>query len=191
MTTEAETLHAADMSRFHFARLSTQYYVLGRAAALHHQMPVLGNLFHHAVEMALKAALAHQIDLEAMKKKLSHHLPKTWEMFLALNPHLDGTEHAVSIERLHSFEELRYPDSMVANGGIIQFALFRYEVGALGSFGKYCSSGPIYLLILEDIDALLAFIFKSAGLDIEEHLEFRTPEVLELLRKHNRHLPAN
>lgn len=86
MTTEVEKLHAADMSRFHFARLSTQYYLLGRAAALHHQMPVLGNLFHHAVEMALKAALAHQIDLEAMKKNLSHHLPRIWEKYLALNP---------------------------------------------------------------------------------------------------------
>jgi hypothetical protein len=190
MTTEIEKLHAADMSRFHFARLSTQYYVLGRAAALHHQMPVLGNLLHHAVEMALKAALAYQIDLKAMKKKLSHCLPKIWEQFLALNPHLDATEHTRAIERLHTFEELRYPDSMVANGGMIQFALFRHEVDALRSIGKYCKSGPTYLLVLEDIDALIAFIFKSAELSLEEHLDSRAPEVLGLLRKHNRHLPA-
>lgn len=79
---------------------------------------------------------------------------------------------------------------MVANGGMIQFALFRYEAGALDSFGKYCRSGPIYLIFLEDIDALITFIFKSAELNLEEHLTSRTPEVLDLLRKHNRHLSA-
>ena len=106
-TTDAEKLLAADSTRFHFARLSMQYYVMGRAAALHHQMPILGNLLHHAVEFALKAALTYQVDIDSMKTKLSHHLPKIWDKFLELNPHLDGTEHAGSIERLHGFEELR------------------------------------------------------------------------------------
>jgi len=116
MDSSAEKLLAADSTRMHFARLSMQYYVMGRAAALHHQMPILGNHLHHAVEFALKAALAYQVDIGAMKKKLSHHLPKIWDTFLALNPNLDGTEHAGSIKRLHSFEELRYPDSMVEKG---------------------------------------------------------------------------
>jgi hypothetical protein len=186
----AEKLHAADMTRFHFARLSMQYYVMGRAAALHHQMPILGNLLHHAVEFALKAALAHQVDIDAMKRKLSHSLPKIWDKFLAFNPHLDGTEHAESIERLHGFEELRYPDSMVEKGGTIQFCLFRHEVGYMPG-GNMRNRGPSYLLVLEDVDALMAFIFKAADLEQAGKVEINTPEVRELLTKHNRHWPKN
>ena len=190
MNSTAEKLLAADSTRFHFARLGMQYYVMGRAAALHHQMPILGNLLHHAVEFTLKAALAYQVDIEAMRKKLSHHLPKIWDKFLTLNPHLDGTEHAGSIERLHGFEELRYPDSMVEKGGMIQFAMFRHEVGWMPG-GNTCNRGPRYLLVLEDVDALMAFIFKAAGLKQAGNLEINTPEVRELLTKNNRHWPKN
>jgi hypothetical protein len=161
---------------------------MGRAAAMHHQMPILGNLLHHAVEFALKAALTYQVDIHAMKTRLSHHLPKIWDKFLALNPQLDGTEHAGSIERLHGFEELRYPDSMVEKGGTIQFAMFRHEVGWMPG-GNWCSRGPRYLLVLEGVDALMAFIFKAARLEQAGNVEINSPEVREFLTKHNRHWP--
>lgn len=165
-----------------------QYYAIGRAAALQNQMAIMGNLLHHAVEMALKAALSYQVELQKMKKSLSHHLPKIWEKFLALNPHLDGAEHAGSIERLHAFEELRYPDSMIANDWTIQFCKFRYEVGYMPA-RNMCVRGHSYLLVLEDVDSLMAFIFKAAGLSLEESVEFRSSELMDMLTKDNRHWP--
>jgi hypothetical protein len=40
-----------------FCDLATQYYVAGRLAARGGLVPVHGNLFHHAIEMYLKATL--------------------------------------------------------------------------------------------------------------------------------------
>ena len=39
---------------FVYLRIAIQYYVVGRHAALRGQMPVAGNVVHHAVEMLLK-----------------------------------------------------------------------------------------------------------------------------------------
>src|SRR5216683_7273147 len=69
-----------------FFDLGMQYYIAARlSAVLVGLMPVCGNLYHHAVEMFLKAGLSRnnsQRDL-ANRNKFGHCLPKLWETFNA------------------------------------------------------------------------------------------------------------
>jgi len=55
--------------------------------------------------------------------------------------------------------------------------------------GNMCNRGPRYLLVLEEVDSLMAFIFKTAHLEQAGNLEINSPEVRELLTKNNRHWP--
>src|SRR5262245_53990136 len=112
----------SDSIRSYFGALAVQYFVAGRAAAIHQLLPVVGNLLHHAAEMALKAALASTLSLAQMKK-LGHHLPKIWAEFKTANP-VDAPRFDSAVEELHRFEELRYPDSIVERGALMDFALF-------------------------------------------------------------------
>jgi hypothetical protein len=52
----------------HAIRYDLNYYVAGRFATAHHFNPVSANLLHHAVELLLKACLAHDDPLEAILK---------------------------------------------------------------------------------------------------------------------------
>jgi hypothetical protein len=63
-----------------------QYYVTARSSAvLTKLMPLCGNLYHHAVEMFLKAGLSRnpEYSLDVLKNKFKHRLPKFWGAFRA------------------------------------------------------------------------------------------------------------
>jgi len=51
-----------------FFSLGLQYFVAGKFSAFGRLMPVVGNQFHHAVEMMLKGYLAKTMDLADLKK---------------------------------------------------------------------------------------------------------------------------
>jgi hypothetical protein len=59
-----------------FTDLAVQYYVAARLAARAFLLPVNGNLFHHAVELCLKAALVGTLTLKQMKKRYGHDIRK-------------------------------------------------------------------------------------------------------------------
>jgi hypothetical protein len=63
-----------------FMESACQYYTVARFAMHAKLMPVLGNLFHHAVEMALKTGLANRRKLSDLKA-MGHNLMKLWGAF--------------------------------------------------------------------------------------------------------------
>src|SRR2546422_11749160 len=96
-----------------FCDLATQYYIMGRSAAKAFLIPIYGNQLHHAVEMYVKAVLVGVITVDQMKKH-GHHLPKLWQEVKAKDATLarfDGT-----IDALHKFESIRYPNEIIAKG---------------------------------------------------------------------------
>jgi hypothetical protein len=71
-----------DLHAVRFVQNACQYYVTARFAMHAQCMPVCGNLFHHAVEMMLKAGLARKqrklAELECMRHSLKK-LDDTWQ----------------------------------------------------------------------------------------------------------------
>ena len=173
----------AQDAKTHFAQLAVQYYVAGRSAAISQMIPVLGNLLHHAVEMSLKAALAPSLTMRDLKG-LSHNLPKIWDQFKAHFPNMKSSSFDAVVAALHKFEELRYPDSIMAKGAMMQLVLFREHVG---SESTQDTGSPSYFLVLEDIDALQELIFKAANINPRLAGGSMTEQAKEQLLLHNRH----
>ena len=101
-----------DMTSHNFISAGMHYYVAGRYAVFAGFNPTAANLLHHAVEMALKGALAKKgMDLKALKG-LSHDLPRIWREFTAQYG-IDGSTFDRVIAELQKFESIRYPDEIV------------------------------------------------------------------------------
>ena len=135
----------------------TQYYIAGRFAAFAGLSPVVGNLLHHALEMYLKGRLSKTKTLSELKN-LSHNLPRIWGDFKAQfrPPALAQFEGVVTA--LHAFEELRYPDSVLAKGMSCTISIQRPS--ATVGPTVIGVAVPHYDLCLEDIDKLVATVFK-------------------------------
>jgi hypothetical protein len=172
---------SAEQVRYKFADLAVQYFIAGRAAAIHQSIPVLGNLLHHAVEMSLKAVLATHLTLPQLRG-LKHDLPKIWSRFKDSFSPPDATRFDLTVEELHRFEDLRYPDVVVAQGALMEFCLFREH---LPPGPRSRSPAGRYTLVLEDVDELEAFIFKVARLNPKAFFAAITPSGREYLLKHN------
>jgi hypothetical protein len=86
-----------------FVRSGCEYYAVARFA-MHGQLSyVCGNLFHHAVEMLLKAGLAKQgKDLDALKD-MGHSLKKLWRAYKAGHSKADLERHTKTIRNLSRY----------------------------------------------------------------------------------------
>lgn len=168
--------------RIHFAQLSVQYFIAGRSAAFQQLIPILGNLLHHAVEMALKAHLAQSLTLKQLVA-YRHNLPRLWNAFKASVPGTDYSHLDGPIEALHRYESLRYPDSVLEHGALMELSLLREHVGPVTP-----SPGgiPKYSIVLEDIDETMAVIFKSASLNPTFITGSATQEARQALTRNNR-----
>jgi hypothetical protein len=99
-----------------FVSAGVQYYVAARASALAGLMPVCGNLFHHAVEMLLKAGIIQHNDAAGVPfdetdkrlRQLGHKLIKSWDEFKTTHPgeNLGGWDALIA--DLDRWEEIRY-----------------------------------------------------------------------------------
>ena len=148
-------------AKVQFAQLAVQYYAAGRYAAISHLIPVLGSLLHHAVEMALKASLSDSKTLPQLKE-LGHDLRKIWAQFKLLHPSAATAPFDTVVTGLQKFEELRYPDSVLERGAAMEFVLFKEHVGTTRNSTP---SVPRYALVLEEIDKLETFIFRTADIN--------------------------
>jgi hypothetical protein len=113
--TQAAQLSSVNMTDHLFISAGMDYYIAGRYAVFAGLNPTAANLLHHAVEMALKGALAKKgMDLKSLKG-LSHDLPRIWQKFTAQYG-IDGSSFDSVIVELQKFETIRYPDEIVKQG---------------------------------------------------------------------------
>ena len=173
----------SEEAKVQFAQLAVQYYVAGRYAAIAQLIPVLGNLLHHAIEMSLKAALAEHMTLKELKN-IGHDLTKVWVRFKSFYPAAPATQFDDAITALHRFEDLRYPDSVLAKGAQMELVLFREHVGTPPQTSA--PTVPRYALVLEEIDDLQAFIFATTNLNPRFFVGSMGTEGTRLLLIHNR-----
>jgi hypothetical protein len=145
-----------------FFSAGTQYYIAGRYAVLARLSPVAGNLLHHAIEMYLKGYLSKAMTLGQLEG-LSHNLPKIWSEFKvqAADPGL--YDFNALIASLDNFEELRYPDSILAKGMGVIVGVIRSP----GAEAKVAADPPVptYEVYLQEIDALVDRIFRVASVN--------------------------
>jgi hypothetical protein len=170
-----------------FFKYGSQYYVAGRYGMFAGLMPVAGNVHHHAIEMLLKGTLSSTMDLDELKTKLRHRLPRIWREFKkqATDPTL--TKFDKVIRELNKFEDIRYPDNLLRRGASLLFDITK--AGASQSFVSGVSV-PQYRLCLEDIDELVEMIFRIANRNPAAFLGFMKDEARQVLRQDNQYFTS-
>ncbi len=149
--------------KWQFSDLATQYYVAARIAAKTGLAPIHGNLFHHAVELYLKAALVGTIPVERMKQRpYSHDLRALWGAFKTTegDPALNRFDR--TIEALHEFESIRYPDRIVDHGMIVTIG---WKPGDAGPITGTMKMPPSYEIVIEEVDRLIIEVLRRASVN--------------------------
>jgi hypothetical protein len=149
---------ASERADIHFMGLGVDYYVAGRCTALAQRLPVVGNLFHHAIEMMLKARLIQKHSFCELRR-FSHDLTRLWEAFKAEFPDIDLRGFDGTVASLAAFERIRYPDKIIAEGMSVHLEWAGPVVGAMHPERVE----PEYVLIGNDIDRLIAKIFEVSS----------------------------
>lgn len=167
-------------AHYQFYRYALDYLVAGRAATLAWCPAIAGNLFHHAVEMLLKGALSKNTPLATLKKAYGHDLPKLWTAFKDLFSTEDLSEFDRMIDELHRFEDIRYPDSIIANGAALRFGFDRVDIDAVMTGPE-----PKYQFGVGDIDAFFGRLFHLCRMNPKAYLSHLSPHGRELLTKWN------
>jgi len=163
--------------------LALQYLVAGRFLALQLQIPVAGNLYHHAIEFFLKAALSSSIPEKRLaSREFGHNLENLWHEFKDryrnASAEFDGTVHL-----LNKFEKIRYPEAKFGAGPKLHLAIFRQADGkSMGAPGSYA-------FVLEDMDSLVRHIVKYASLEfmLQNDIGFLPDMSKRVLLEKNKH----
>jgi hypothetical protein len=152
----------ANRNEQYFLDWGFQYYVAARRGARAQLSPVTGNLYHHAIEMFLKARLSRSIPLEELKKKeFGHRLKSLWDAFKAEFSSEGLSQFDPLIDTLDRFESIRYPDEIVANGA--QLVIAWDEKAAAGTGLKAGEAPPRYEIVVASLDKLIAEILKISS----------------------------
>jgi hypothetical protein len=170
-----------------------QYYVAGRYAAFAGFASTVGNVLHHAIEHFLKGGLSKTKSLPELKQ-LGHNLPRIWEVFKTQvnDPALAQFDGVIAT--LHEFEEIRYPDPIVAGGMQCTIDITKARRDAVKAIRDALSpastptlSVPEYELCLEEIDELVAGLFVAASRDPKVYFQMmmHKPEAKQYLVKDN------
>ncbi len=138
-----------------------QYYVAARFAARAGLVPIHGNLFHHAIEMCLKAALVGTLTVAKMRQ-ISHHLPALWDRFKEKETDPALARFDPTIQALEEFESIRYPDKIVDEGMLVNVVWQPEHVTASSGSAK---RPPKYEVIIADIDNLVIEVLHRASVD--------------------------
>lgn len=166
----------------HFFSLGGQYYTVGRYAVFAQLNPVVGNQLHHAVEMFIKGALSKSKSMKELKT-IGHKLPKLWNEFKARANDPSLARFDAAIAGLNAFEELRYPDKIIASGMLSQIAITKAASSA--THGSGTVSVPEYKLCVEEIDELAAAIFKIASRNPAVYLPHMTDDAMHYVYREN------
>jgi hypothetical protein len=150
---------------YHAIEYGLQYYVTGRFATAHRFTPVSANILHHAVELLLKACLAHDDTLEMIrdywhpKKGYGHDITRLWEAFKARGTAPVPAEFDAIINGLHAFEDIRYPETLIRDGAVISIGIFEVE-DPIRTNGQIPEK--LYALMLPQIDRLMGLLFDAS-----------------------------
>ncbi len=154
-----------------FCDLATQYYISGRYAAKCFLVPVYGNLLHHAVEMYLKAALVGTLTVKQMKEH-RHDLPALWNEFKTKEKDATLSRFDATVDALHTFESIRFPDEIVAKG-------LRSGVGWVPedttTFSGSIKPPPKYVVIINLIDELVIELLRREDLNPKAFITMFAP----------------
>ncbi len=138
-----------------FLSIGIEYYIAARSAAREGLISMVGILFHHAIEMCLKARLSHQYGLKKLSQKpFGHDLDALWHKFKAQFPQANLNRFDHTIQAVDAFWKIRYPDKIVAEGAQIFLDLHPYP-GA-----NRPASPPCYEIVVTDIDHLILEVFE-------------------------------
>jgi hypothetical protein len=145
-----------------FLERGMEYYVVARSAARAHLGLVCGNLYHHAIEMCLKARLVRSVvsSLDELKS-FRHNLNKTWRAFKQECPAAPLAQYDNAVATLNKFEKLRYPDAAVLKRGTQVMVQWLPSSVPTGDVSK--KAPPRYVLIVTEIDRLLAAVFAASS----------------------------
>jgi hypothetical protein len=154
---------------------ASEYYVSGRFAFWSKTMGICGNLLHHAIELFLKGHLLLTIPSEVLKDDFKHSLPRIWRHFKETvgDPRLAAFDR--TIENIHTFEALRYPDIVIERGAKFHFEVTRADLDRSRGAHKVPGNPPRYLLALEEVDQLVPILFEVCSRNARVFLLGRLP----------------
>jgi hypothetical protein len=142
-----------------FLTIGIQYYVAARHAALCGMAPVAGNLFHHGIEMLLKAGLLGAFTAEALKDKFRHKLPKLWTEFKAQAADGRLAQFDGVIAGTALWEEIRYPGFPGGQSLYLSIELLKQSGGGLAS------TAATHRINVEEQDELFAALVAALSVN--------------------------
>jgi HEPN domain-containing protein len=171
------------MNAHFFVRSGYEYYANARFAMHAQSSYVCGNLFHHAVEMLLKANLAKSgASLEELQR-IGHNLKRLWRAYKRNHPNAALSRHDRTINRLDKHEDIRYPDPALGSIGVSME--WSGEPGAVTTYGGM-KSPKQYAVVVSDIDDLVADIIRTSSWN-PAAIVGANVAALEAIRRHNKH----
>ena len=127
--------------------------------------PLCGSIAHHAIEMLLKSCLAKDDSgdqIAEYRKTYGHKLGALWKVFRSRNQHLNlDPEFDLIIEELNKWDEIRYPDQLVLEGGHLDIGFVEPDPPSSG--GQH----PRFKLYLPALERLASVLIKATGISGE------------------------
>lgn len=179
---KAESSAQDFMNAHFFVRSGYEYYANARFAMHAQSSYACGNLFHHAVEMLLKADLAKSGKSLDELASMRHNLKRLWRAYKRNHPAGDLSLHDRTINRLDKHEEIRYPDPSL--GAIGVNIAWSGEPGNVKVYGRGMRSPKQYAVVVSDIDDLVADIIRTSSWNPDAFVG-TNPAALEAIRRHN------
>jgi hypothetical protein len=167
-------------------RYGGQYYAAGRYAAFAGFNPVVGNLFHHAIEMFIKGALSKSLPLKILRDNFGHKLPKLWDEIKKTDPALSRFDNL--IVSLDKYEEIRYPDKLLLEGASLHIDITKVGAEMNKSSGEHADKLPVYKVCVEEIDELVAALFRLGSRNPSVFLPHMKEDAKTYVNKDNAHL---
>jgi hypothetical protein len=166
-----------------FAKSGCEYYAAARFAMYAQRSYICGNLFHHAVEMLLKAGLAKNGKSLSDLTDMRHSLKKLWRAYRDDHAEADLERHNKTINRLDKHEDIRYPNPALGSIGVS--LEWSGKPGEVKTFGGL-STPKQYAVVVSDIDDLVADVLKASSWN--PGLVMGANEAaLEAVKRHNEH----
>jgi hypothetical protein len=132
------------MARFKLFEYAFGHYLVAKFAGLENLTFTSGTLYHHAVELFLKAQLVKSRPLSELRNDYVHKLGKLWEAFKDDFPNEDLSGFDGLIADLDCWWKIRYPEDLLINGG--RLAIGRGDTSGVSneSYGQGMRSVPKY-----------------------------------------------